>query len=124
MLKWIQPFIPPILTSFLKKLGYFGIASWEYVPDGFSRHIKNGGWNIEAIAKLQYEKWDAYAFRIKSLGPLGVNHESIDPDKSNDIFFHNLLASFAYVFALSGVNKKTIKFLDWGGGYRSLWVIS
>jgi putative methyltransferase (TIGR04325 family) len=115
--KYIQPIIPPFIYVFLKKnAGYFGLAIWEYVPEGFNRIIDKSGWNLESIAVLQSEKWDNYLNRVKSSQSLGFNHESPDLTIINDSFFHNLLVSFAYVISLSGLNKKSINFLDWGGG--------
>ena len=115
--KKIQRILPPILSDFIKKnLGYIGYAIWEYAPKGFNTEIKKGGWNLESIAVLQKEKWVDYTNRIKSTQNIGVNHEDSDSKVSNDLFFHNLLSSFAYVISLSGLRKESINFLDWGGG--------
>lgn len=114
--KRIKQFIPPILLNFcLKYSGYIGLASWEYVPEGFSYKNKSKGWDVESIADLQLNKWAKYSERIKSVKALGINHES-DDYINNNPFFHNLSVSFAYVLTLAGLNKKNINFLDWGGG--------
>ncbi len=116
MLKKIKKIIPPLFADFLlKNLGYIGMAPWEYMPQGFAYPIKSSGWDMEGIARLQAEKWPAYATRIKNNTTLGINHESNAVD-GNDPFFHNLLLTFAYVFSLAGLGKKEINFLDWGGG--------
>lgn len=115
--KKIQLILPPLLTNFLKNnVGYIGYAIWEYAPKGFDTKINEGGWNIESIAVLQRDKWGDYSNRIKSTQNFGVNHENPDSSIENDPFFHNLLASFAYVITLSGSKKESINFLDWGGG--------
>lgn len=115
--KKIQRIIPPILFDLIKKYsGYLGYSIWEYAPKGFSTNIKKNGWDLESIAKQQYDKWNGYSQRIKSKNNFGINHESSDYTISNDPFFHNLLASFAYVITLSGLKKESIEFLDWGGG--------
>lgn len=116
-LKKIQLFLPPVVTDFLKRnIGYVGRAPWEYFPGGFESKIKTGGWGLDSIAALQREKWDSYANRIGSYNALGVNHESPHISNENDPFFHNLLVSFAYVLALSAIQKKVTRVLDWGGG--------
>jgi hypothetical protein len=106
LLKKIQLVLPPFLTDFVKKnLGYIGYAVWEYAPKGFDTEIKMGGWDLESIAVLQKEKWEAYSNRIKSAQNIGVNHENSDLTISHDPFFHNLLSTFAYVISLSGIKK-------------------
>jgi putative methyltransferase (TIGR04325 family) len=116
-LKKMQLFLPPVLADFIKKnIGYVGLAPWEYAPQGFKTEVKAGGWGLDSIAALQKEKWPSYASRIGSCNSLGINHESPNVSSNNDPFFHNLLISFAYVFALSAINKKVVKMLDWGGG--------
>lgn len=109
--------LPEMVIDFIKKnIGYFGLAPWKYVPEGFKYEVNSKGWDMDDIARLQYDKWDSYCQLIKGTGPLGINHEGLDPEQSVDPFFHNLLTSFAYVAALSGLHKKELNFLDWGGG--------
>ncbi|MHA8072233.1 hypothetical protein V7S77_09955 [Aquirufa ecclesiirivi] len=117
LFKKIQRFFPPFIVDFVKKnLGYIGYALWEYAPKGFLTQIKKGGWDLESIAVVQKEKWEAYRDRVRSNQSIGVNHEHPDSSIQHEPFFHNLLVSFAYVIALSGLKKKSIDFLDWGGG--------
>lgn len=115
-LKKAKQLVPPILSNFMiKNLGYIGMAPWQYMKEGFSYKPKSNGWNLDSIAKLQFDKWPSYLKRIKSNHTIGINHESNEAD-GNDAFAHNLLMSFAYVISLSAINKKTVNFLDWGGG--------
>lgn len=115
--KKLKYILPPFFIIFLKKnIGYIGYAIWEYAPKGFNTKIKNGGWNLESIANLQVQKWGEYSKRATSIYNLGFNHENPDANIQNDPFSHNLLVSFAYVITLSGLKKKSINFLDWGGG--------
>ncbi|MDB5274946.1 MAG: hypothetical protein JWO58_3313 [Chitinophagaceae bacterium] len=115
-LKKIKQLIPPVVLNFcLKNIGYIGLAPWEYMPEGFSYRNKSKGWDLESIVQLQLDKWPKYAERVKSTASLGFNHESADIS-GNTPFFHNLLVSFAYVLTLASLNKKEIRFLDWGGG--------
>lgn len=115
--KKLKRIIPPFLTDFLlRNMGYFGVASWRFMPEGFDYPVNSKGWEMDEIAKLQYEKWGDYSVLIKSDKPLGVNHESSESKTYVDPFFHNLLISFAYVLTLSAIGKKKVSFLDWGGG--------
>jgi putative methyltransferase (TIGR04325 family) len=115
--KKIQRLLPPFISDFIKvNLGYLGYAIWEYAPEGFKTKIKSGGWDLESIAVLQSKKWNNYSCRIKSNQNLGINHEDSITSMTFDPFFHNLLACFGYVIALSGIKKSTLNFLDWGGG--------
>jgi putative methyltransferase (TIGR04325 family) len=115
-LKIIKSFLPPILLKFVtSNLGYFNLAPWEYVKEGFDYPLKSNGWDLMQIAELQKQKWPNYCQRIKSTLPLGINHES-DKADGNDPFTHNLMVSFAYVLAMAAHQKKNMNFLDWGGG--------
>lgn len=114
--KKIKSLLPPILLKFItNNLGYFNLAPWEYVKEGFDYIINSQGWNLEQIAEFQFQKWPKYSKRISSTGGFGINHES-EMALGNDPFFHNLLVSFAFVITLSAQKKKNINFLDWGGG--------
>lgn len=114
--KKIKSLLPPILLKFItNNLGYFNLAPWEYVKEGFDYPINSQGWNLEQIAELQFQKWPEYSKRIFSTGGFGINHES-EMALGNAPFFHNLLVSFAYVITLSANKKKNVNFLDWGGG--------
>lgn len=125
MIKLIKILIPPIWLNFFKKYsGYFIKPIWEYLPNGFETKLKSNGWNVQSIVELQVSKWDKFKFAIRSSKPLGINHESNDQIKYDDLIAHNTIYSFSYVLMLTFLNKNTINVLDWGGGIGHYGLIS
>jgi putative methyltransferase (TIGR04325 family) len=121
----VKDFIPPVLVSYLYNFrGLMGKAPWKYIKEGFSYQLKSAGWDMNEIALVQLEKWEAYKNYLLSTNPLAINHEGSMKSLSNDPFYHNLLNSFAHSLCLASINKKAVNFLDWGGGLGHYGVLA
>ena len=102
------------------------MPEWEYVPDGWARHIDLGtiGWNRQAVAEAYRRKWPSFLDALES-GVLGIDHEvpAGRPISSNDLAAHNTLLTFGYVLARASRGKNKISILDWGGAVGHYYLI-
>jgi len=121
----VKDFIPPVfLSSLYKIMGLMGRAPWKYMKEGFSYQVKAAGWDMNEIAQVQQGKWEAYKNYLLTTHPLAINHEASMKSLRSDPFYHNLLNSFAHTLCLAAINKKAVKFLDWGGGLGHYGVLA
>ena len=102
---------------------------WEYVPGGWAQvnadpRVK--GWDVEAIAEANREKWPSFVRAVEAGGPLGIYHETVSGDDvpTDDPAAHNMLVTLGYVLALAAGGRKRLSVLDWGGGCGHYYVLS
>lgn len=125
----IKLILPPLFVPIGRRL--LGILEqrkpeWEYVPTGWEREqfdpaIK--GWNVESILKAYQTKWPGFLESLEGTQPLGISPEA-EPSSHESLILHNIMMSYAYVFALATRAKSSIAMLDWGGGIGHYYWIS
>jgi putative methyltransferase (TIGR04325 family) len=139
MKRIIQDLCPPLVWRGLKKIYTFLVSKlaskksakishieWEYIPQGWlaeklDSNIK--GWNVESILEAYKANWQTFLRNLEDTSPFGISPES-DSDLRNNLIFHNIMMTYAYVLALASRQKNTISMLDWGGGIGHYYLIS
>jgi len=123
----VRDWIPPALFRWVRHwIDYIRVAPWKYLPDGWPAEAR--GWDVDAIAKVQIERWPAYLAAIQGTAPLGVNLERAEQRTERvglwDIFDHNNIVCFAYALTLASRVKNGVSVLDWGGGVGHYYPLS
>ncbi len=116
--------IPPLFMSALRaarnRTGNGSKQEWEYISDN---EVSADGWNVEAVARAQSEKWASFREAIEGTKPLGIAHEAAPPYKQNPTA-HNLVMSFGYVLGRTLQGRVGISVLDWGGGLGHYYLLA
>lgn len=132
MKRIIQDLAPPLLWRTARQLRSF-LASqktdyieWEYIPEGWQRakdtpEIK--GWNVESVLDTYKTNWNNFLKTLEGTLPFGISPES-DSESRNDLTFHNVMMTYAYVLALISRQKTSISMLDWGGAIGHYFLLS
>lgn len=131
MKKIIQDLLPPFIwrilrktyLSFLKKSKYI---EWEYIPRGWLAETTDSnikGWNVDSVLNTYKGNWDDFQSALNDKLPLGISPESNNINRI-ELTNHNIMMTYAYVLALSSLNKSFISMLDWGGGIGHYYFIS
>ena len=112
----MKKLIPKYLLSLLK---YLRSTNLEYCAAEWddALHSKCSlGWDSAAISSEELQKWEKFCSNLENAGPLGFSHESHDLSVVDEVSFHNIHITFAYVLALASHLKTKLSILDWGGG--------
>ena len=127
----IQDLCPPAVWRVLKNIYRFlafklvSKKEWEYIPQGWlaeklDSNIK--GWNEESILETYKANWQTFLRNLEDTSPFGISPES-DSELRNNLTFHNIMMTYAYVLALASRHKNVISMLDWGGGIGHYYLI-
>ena len=100
------------------------LPEWEYRACWAASKPEIEGWNVPSIAEKQREKWPAFLKLLDGTGPFGISHEASEDTGCNNLWAHNLIASYGYVLGLAAHRKEKISLLDWGGGIGHYYVFS
>jgi putative methyltransferase (TIGR04325 family) len=117
--KFVRNVAPPILVYYVKKA--IGSRGDEYLPEGWSRQVK--GWMDESVRQTQLRKWPQFLTLTKGTKPLGIYHEAIKLTTEN-LRYHNIIMSYAYVLAVAAGNKNKVSVLDWGSSIGHYYVFA
>jgi len=93
-----------------------GATEWAFEPQGWDTEdplLK--GWNVDAVARAEAERWAPFLATLSGPGPVGVSHEETLPVR-DDVCAHNTIMCFAYVLARAAGHRDAMAMLDWGGG--------
>jgi len=119
--------LPPLLVRSLAPLWPSRERpALEYLPEGWKALDQNGnigGWNTESVIVAERAKWEAFRNNLDGAGPLGFSHENNDLTVTDNISFHNIHLTYAYVLALAAWQTSKISVLDWGGGLGHYYAI-
>lgn len=119
--------VPPLLAE--------PLARWwpateravlEYAPNGWDTiesKADSSGWDNESVVAAERAKWDAFCRNARGIGPLGFSHESTDLTITDNVSYHNIHLTFAYVLARVAGQRARISVLDWGGGLGHYYVL-
>jgi putative methyltransferase (TIGR04325 family) len=131
MKKIIQDLLPPFAWRILRRTYLFWLnknkyVEWEHMPKGWlvetiDPNIK--GWNVDSILNAYKANWDGFVSALNDKLPFGISPESNNINRI-DLTSHNIMMTYAYVLALSSLNKSCISMLDWGGGIGHYYFIS
>lgn len=113
---------PPALLGVLRAVRRrFVPPEWEYVENGWAH--AHAGWETSEVADVERRRWPTYLEQLGGTGPFGPIGAS-RVTRERQLWWHNLLASHALVFALAGRQRHALKVLDWGGGLGHLRLLA
>jgi putative methyltransferase (TIGR04325 family) len=98
----------------------------EYAPDGWETPLPAGerGWLSAGVLAEERRKWDEFAALTRGPGPLGFSHEAPSLRDVEDLKFHNLNYTFAYVLLKAAFGRERLRVLDWGGGLGYYYLLA
>jgi putative methyltransferase (TIGR04325 family) len=105
-----------------------GVAEWEFVPEGWSRHAdaRVRGWDVPEVAAQYEARWDEFCALVRGPAPIAVIHEGrIGTSLANDdLGAHNAVVSYGYVLACAARRRDRLAILDWGGALGHHYVLA
>ena len=122
----IRPWIPPALLGFLRKLRGTDNAhirrEWAVIGTAFPSEPEHG-WSADSVVQAQAAKWAEFSKRIAAPNPIAASHE--DPlGAPNWVVAQNTHLVFAYALARALQGRKSLRWLDWGGGLGQYHLIA
>lgn len=127
--EFLKSWVPPGGIRVAQRLlGSVGQARLEYTPKGWETVLEQrsdsaGGWNAPTVGSTESERWAAYVRNCSGAGPLGFAHEYQDTSTVDNVSFHNVHITYAYVLALVSRQKSAVSVLDWGGGLGHYFIL-
>jgi putative methyltransferase (TIGR04325 family) len=81
-------------------------------------------WDSDGIVSAELWKWPRFLELLKEPGKLGFSHESAILSGIDDLYFHNIHVSFAYIIGRVSSEQREVSVLDWGGGLGHYYMLT
>ena len=100
-------FTPPIVGRVARRIQRGSTANeWEYVGVNWPPPASMRGWNVESVVRIGQSRWPDIVKAATGTGPL----------TEGGLAAHNTLLCWAYALGRAATEKRSLTFLDWGGG--------
>jgi len=101
----LRNWTPPGLIRLIQSISSFVLPPrLEYTSDAWQPALnskRETGWNSASVIGAEKKKWDQFVEDCQGNGPIGFSQEHTDLSVTNDLGFHNINLTYAYVLALS-----------------------
>lgn len=124
--KWFGPATIKVGQIFLSHIGLYK-PRLIYTKTGWDTRIDNSsvqGWNDKNIVVRKEAAFQEISELLSANKKVAFSYESKSLTSDQNIEYHNINMTFAYVLALASLMKNKVSVLDWGSGIGHYYLMA